>query len=110
MQSGQMDRRITIETLTATRGLSGAQKRSWATLATVWAEEMDYSSGGEFYEANEKTAINKTKFRVRYLSTITETERILYDSNYYDILHIKVIGRKRYMILTAEKKSVWQEQ
>ena len=109
MEAGKLDRRITIQTLTATRGASGAQKRTWATLVTVWAE-INYKAGGEVYEAKEKTAINKVKFRVRYLSTITETERILYDSNYYDILHIEVIGRNRYMILTAEKKSVWQEQ
>jgi SPP1 family predicted phage head-tail adaptor len=109
MGVGQMDRRIEIQVLTATRGASGGQKRTWAELATVWAE-VDYKGGSEVYEAKEKTAINRVKFRIRYLATVTEENRISYDSNFYDITHIEVLGRNCYQILTAEKKTVWQEQ
>jgi SPP1 family predicted phage head-tail adaptor len=103
-----MDRRISIEVLTSTRGSSGGQNNTWAELAEVWAN-IDYRGGNEMYEADEKTAINKVKFTIRYLSTVTETNRVNYESGIYDILHIEVVGRNCYQVITAEKKTINQQ-
>lgn len=92
------DRRIVVERSTETVNVVGDRVDTWATLLTIWASS-DYKGGKEEYESAEKTAIGERKFTVRYsaASSVTEKDRILYNSQYFDIRAINEIGRRDYL-------------
>lgn len=102
---GRLDKRITLQSYTATADAYGQKVETYSTLATVWAW-VKYASGSERILANRETAVADCIFVIRYRSTVTEKTRISYDSVLYDIIHIATStdGRKRYMELTAVKR------
>jgi SPP1 family predicted phage head-tail adaptor len=103
---GDLDRRIEIYTLTEAKDAFGAAIPTDVLLCTVWASILP-SSGREKVEANKPVASNEIIFGIRYRSTVTEKMKIKYLSNYYLITRIDEDvrdGRKRYMVLTAEKR------
>ena len=71
MATGRLDRRITIEQVTQTRGTTGSVKDSWASVHRCWAEKI-FDGGDETYDAARLTADNTVKFRIRYYAGITE--------------------------------------
>ena len=106
MGFGNLDRLITILKWDTTDMIlsNGERYRNWSdVVVNLWAG-LEYSGGDEDYEANQRTASNEIRFKVRYYPGITEKMRILMDSVYYDITHITEVGRGKYLILKAEKK------
>ena len=107
---GKLNQRLIIQNYTTTRSSSGAEVRTWSTLATVWAN-IDFSDvgSGEGYEADQEVATSRVKFKIRYLAGVVEKSRIYYDYSYWDILHISGNERLRYLEITAQKKNMtWQ--
>ena len=102
MKAGNLDRRIRIETKSATLDSYGQQVVTWSLLAEVWAE-IDPKSGREIMASMQTTPEQVKVFRIRYLPTVTETCRIVYRSEAYDILYIAEIGRQEGMEITAKK-------
>lgn len=98
---GRLDRRIVIQESTETKDVYGQPVKTWATLATVWAQ-VDDKSGGETYQAEQLTAYRKTVFVIRFRSGIEERMRILYNNRYYDILSKQAPDRNRFLVLEAE--------
>jgi SPP1 family predicted phage head-tail adaptor len=104
MKIGELDRRIIIEVSTPTRDTDGGEIQSWATFSTVWAN-VDFGTGKEEFEAERLTAIDKTKFTIRYLSGVTKEMRINFDSKYYNIRSVKQGGmRKEFLELLTENR------
>jgi len=101
MNVGKMDRKITIEKYTTSRSASGEQTESWETLSTVWAQ-LRYKRAVEVEENNELVAVRTATWIIRYLSTVNETMRISYNSEYYYITGVKIYGRNEYMELETE--------
>jgi SPP1 family predicted phage head-tail adaptor len=102
MAFGELDRRVIIQQGTETVGANGERSVVWSTFVTLWAG-IDYGTGGEDYEAGQRTASNEVNFVVRYYPGITEKMRVSYDSASYDILHISEVGRQRYLMLKSVK-------
>lgn len=105
MEPGRLDRKITLQSRTVTLNDYNEPIESWATLAEVWAN-VDYpktGSGESFYGALEIATTN-TLFTIRYLSTVTAIERVLFDSDVYDIERIAEIGRRNFLQITAKRK------
>jgi SPP1 family predicted phage head-tail adaptor len=103
--AGQLDRRIVIESYTATRDALGGEVQTWATHATVWGGVIYKElQSDETQMAGSQVASKKVNFRIRYLSTVTEKMRVSFESEYYDILSITHEGRKRFTILEAERR------
>lgn len=103
--AGQLDRRITIESYTATRDVLGGEVQTWATHTTVWAGVMYKElQSDESQMAGSQVASRKVNFRIRYLSTVTEKMRVNFESEYYDILSITHEGRKRFTVLETERR------
>ena len=100
MRIGELDRRIVIEAPTVTQNSYGEQVSSWATYRTVWAK-MEWKGGSEKEETERMTATSKVCFYIRNLDiSITEQNRILYDSKYYVINVINEIeGREAFLEL-----------
>lgn len=93
MKAGKLDRRVTLQTLTVTRDSYGAAIESWTDLDTVWAEVIPLK-GREYFTAAQIVAEKMLKFRIRYRTDLTETMRIVYAGQTYDVQYMAEIGRR----------------
>lgn len=93
MEAGKLDRRISIRQLTLTQDEVGGQVEDYETeRAAVWAQKRDLS-GRELILAQQTAAEATVRFFIRFRSDVELTDRIVYDSENYDIQHIAEIGR-----------------
>lgn len=102
MNIGRLDRKIVIENFTTAKNSLNETVSTWNTFHTCFAA-VQMAGGSETVEADKITAVNKVKFKIRYFAGINEKMRVLYDSNYYDILEIHELGREG-LWLTATKR------
>lgn len=103
MQAGKLDRRITIQRVTTTRDEFNAPVEAWTDLTTVWAS-YEPVKDGERYRAGERAAEISARFQIRYSPTVadvTPTDRLVFDRRTYAITHVKEIGRREGLELTA---------
>lgn len=95
-----MDRRITFQRkVITTNGFNEDQITGWtdlSTFPTVWAAVKE-SNGNEAYAGDKLTAERVTTFTIRYRSDLNEEYRISYDGNFYDVLSILEVSRKRFL-------------
>lgn len=99
---GQFDRRICIEAPSTSRGASGQELLTWSTFAECWASvEYPGTRTDEQVVADQEVSITSVIFRIRYRDGLNQKMRILYNSNYYDILNVLEVGRKDYLRLPA---------
>lgn len=103
MNIGPLDRKITIQKQTATRGTAGGQSITWPTYHSCWAQKVE-KAGNEAINNQATVATNQTTFFIRYKSGITENMRIVYDSENYWITFIKEHGRYAFLEIKAEKR------
>lgn len=97
---GELDRRITIQTASAT-GVDalGESTSGWSTYSQPWAK-IEWESGSEGEDASQIANREIVSFLIRYDANITPMMRISYDSDLFDIESItQVGGRKRFQLL-----------
>lgn len=93
MISGRMDRQITLMQPTTTYNDYGEPVNSFAAHSTIFAN-VQQSGSKEAYQAGKAVDIDAV-FRIRYMSAITETWQIVYDSVTYEIVgRPKELGRQ----------------
>lgn len=100
MQSGKLDRLITIERQTETVAASGAVSRAWSEVATVRAA-VQQQTASEFLAGFGEAATGTVIFLIRYLPGITTADRIGFKGRAYDLKEIKETGRARALELRA---------
>ncbi len=105
---GRKDTRITISSRTSTNDpVTNEPEYTYATLATVWAEELGPLSS-EKYEADQQVAVNIVRFRVRSSETLRtsldETCRVTRGTDTFEISRIEKIGRNVELVLTCEMR------
>lgn len=103
MRAGELDRKIIIQSLTQTRDAYGATVDVWATFAEVWARKRDIR-GDEYFAAQQVNARVDVVFLIRYLAGVTNTMRISYNNQFWDIRSINEIGRREGLEIYAEVK------
>lgn len=103
MRSGDMDRKIIIQSRTLSKNASGEAEETWATFATVWAQKLDFA-GKEYFAAKQVNSEVSTKFKIRWLSGLKMEMRISFDSIIYDIQSIAELGRREGIEIMAEAK------
>lgn len=101
MNIGRLDRKIVIESYTLSKNALNESVGSWSTYHTCFANVLK-SGGNEYIEADKVTATNRVKFKIRFFAGINEKMRIVYNSNYYDIIEIQELEREGLWI-TATK-------
>jgi len=94
-------RKIVIERVTRTQDAFGAIIETWATFATIYANIIPVS-GRELYSSDRPNLRSSTRFYIYYRDDITEKDRILYDSNYYDITYMREIGYRESLEIVGE--------
>lgn len=104
-QIGNMRERVEVQNVTESRTTSGYAVETWTTAATVWAEvTYNILPSGEEQMADRKTATQVTNFRIRTRTDVNEKTRLLYRSEYFDIVAIEYTPGREFMILQGEKR------
>jgi SPP1 family predicted phage head-tail adaptor len=103
---GEMDRHIQIQAASSSYSDTGHEVITWNTIRTCWSNiRYGENNNTEDFEAQQQVSITDTFFVVRYFTGLTAKHRIVYNSETYDILNILEIGRKRHLLLQAEKRT-----
>jgi SPP1 family predicted phage head-tail adaptor len=98
MNPGKLNRRIVIQVRTLTKDSTGGRIQTWTDSATVWAEIV-LQRGTSSIIADAERIQDTRQFRIRHRAIAAETNRILYQSKFYDITGITEEGIKNTMIL-----------
>jgi SPP1 family predicted phage head-tail adaptor len=102
IRSGNLDRRVVIQTSTESQGSTGEVTPSWSTFATVWASRRD-TLGSERVRAGAETAMADAVFRIRWLSGVTAKMRLTEGSDVWDIVALAELGRREGLDLTCTR-------
>ena len=96
MKAGDLRNRVIIQSKSVTRDGYGAEVITWSTHATVWAA-VEPLRGREWTETRQVQADVDTRVRIRYLSTVTPSMRVLWGTRVFEIIAppIHVQERKR---------------
>ena len=103
LSAGKMDRKIVLQRFTETFDSYNESVKTWATLATRWAS-YEPISDGERFRASETAATLSARFVIRYSSavaTLNPKNRLTFDGTTYEILHVKELGRREGLEITA---------
>lgn len=102
--SGELNRRITLESLVQTRDTEGGMSDSWTAVATVWSKVANLSGfernasahGGQVAEA-------RTEFTLRYRADLNAKMRVRYGTKLFNIRHLSDYAEAhRYVVLTCD--------
>lgn len=98
MAAGAMRYRLALERSTTSRGTAGGVSKSWAGLATVWADYQP-NRGREFFAARSLLAETNAVFKIRYRD-VTAKDRAIFRGRIYNIVDVVAEdGRTRYLLL-----------
>lgn len=100
LNSGDLDRRISIEVLSESQNSMGEVTREWVPHAEVWAKVIA-GRPIERFEDNRTIALNPILFFIRYLSGVGFTSRIIYHGHPYEVTGLTEIGRREYLKIEA---------
>ena len=105
---GELDKRITIDSVVSTPDLAyGGKTRAYTLFRTVWAK-IEWKGGFEKEEGDKITGMVKAHFYVRDIdmSALTIQSRITYDSKYFfpKVINYDIDGRKNFIEIIAEYK------
>ncbi len=98
MKSGDLDRRIIIESKSIVRQTDGFENITWGNFLSMWAQKM-HETGKEKTDDNNRSTERMIKFKTRYHSTITNEMRIVWNGGHYKIEDIKELGREDGLII-----------
>lgn len=85
--SGDLNRRITLETLSTTSDGSGGVISTWNTLATVWAQ-VSPKSGTEKLHGDQLTPTITYDVTIRYRKDVDASMRVIYEGRTLRILGV----------------------
>jgi SPP1 family predicted phage head-tail adaptor len=107
MQAGKLDRKIILQRFTTTVDAYNEPVLTWATLATRSAS-YEPMSDGERFRAGETAANASARFVIRWssaVSTLNPKDRLQYEGETWQILHVKEIGRREGLELTCSARA-----
>ena len=106
MKIGKMDRRISVEHRNTTRDEYGQVGPGYTTTATIWADVVFRGSPREklldasIYPSAEIAVIIR---HPRGSWTPTDTMRVNFNAEYYDVVGMQEIGRREGLRLFCER-------
>ena len=84
VRSGKLRHKIAIQQITVTQDANGDTTKTWATVASPWANVVPVS-GREYFNAKQHTSEISHTVEIRYDASITPKMRVLHNSRYFDI-------------------------
>ena len=107
MTIGELDRRVTIETLSTSANSYGELTRSYSLFRTVWAA-IEWKGGTEKMDESSKiTGMTKLHIYIRNLdvSSLTLQSKIVYESkSYFPKVINQIEGRTAFLEIICENK------
>jgi SPP1 family predicted phage head-tail adaptor len=102
MRLGPLDRRVTVqrETVTSTDDLNNPVT-AWSDLFDAWAS-VRFDFEDENVAAQQRYAERVVTFTIRWQSDVKTTDRVLFESDPFNILGIRELGRKDGLELKAK--------
>ena len=103
----KLDRRITLQRFTSTTDTYNEPVLTWGTLATRWAS-YEPLSDGERFRAGETAADASARFVIRWstdVSDLNPKDRLTFEGRTYQILHVKEVGRREGLEITAAARA-----
>lgn len=101
LEAGKLDRQIEIQKPTKSKSGMGGETITWKIFKRVWAEKVPVRASERFI-GGQMQASKVDQFRIRYLSGLTTSMRILFAGQYYRILGIDEYERGVSMEIVAE--------
>lgn len=124
MQSGPLDRLISIQRNTAAPSPSGEPIEAWTNIALRRAASKGPITGNERFASPEKVAYEQTEFRVRYsadVAALTPLDRVVEPAlsqeqaddpayvipqrSIYDVLGVMEIGRREGLRILTQRRA-----
>ena len=93
MRAGWLRHRVTIQEKVITRDVYGEEDFTWENTRTVWAS-VEPARGREFLQAQTEQVTYDTTVRMRYGTTITPENRIVWNDQYYDVRSVVSVLEK----------------
>jgi len=84
MNIGKLRHRVALQSFSETVDSYGEAIATYATYATVWGS-IEPLSGKELLNAQQQQAEVTIRIKIRYLSTVTEKDRVLFGDDVYEI-------------------------
>lgn len=102
MQAGQLNSRVTVQTLVAGTDLIGQPVTTWQDAGQLWAS-VRYMSGIESLKAGAQSATAKASIRVRYRQDLTTAMRVLHGATVFAVTAVLPDEQRREFVdLTVE--------
>ncbi len=92
MNIGRLDRRVTISERQSTVDTQNHPTTSYVSRGEFWAR-VDYISGSHTEGGDQVVQVERVKFTVRYNRNFTNTDKITYNGDDYDIISLTELGR-----------------
>ena len=86
-RAGRYRHRVTIQRVTETKDADGGYVKTWADLATVWAEIRGVG-GREYFDKDVVTSEVSCVFIIRFRSDLVPTDRLSWNGDSYEIVAI----------------------
>jgi len=103
MDSGKLDKRITLQANVPTKSDEGEFVDTWVDMATVWAA-IEPLSGRAYFTAQQANSDVTGTVRIRYRTDVKPSWRIKYGDRYFQIVTLINQGENR-----AELKIMYKE-
>lgn len=106
MRAGRLDRRVTLQRRTVTRGSTGQEVETWADERRIWMSKRDVKAS-ERFTGDQLVAEVDTIFTARALAVSDvspETHRLVYDDRIFELKGLREIGRRGWQELFALRR------
>ena len=101
MRAGDLRHRVTIKAKSVARDDYGQETITWTTFATVWAA-VEPLTGKDYIAGQQLEAAVDTRIRLRDLSGVVPTMRVIFGSHTYDVksppIHLLEKGREMHLM------------
>jgi SPP1 family predicted phage head-tail adaptor len=104
MNAADLDRRVTLQRATITRGASGSKIETYGTLVEVWAKFTYQPQGKEGETSGLLESVQRVFIRIRYLAGLTTSDRVQYKGTTFDIISIRETARLEFLDLLCEER------
>lgn len=93
MRAGWLRHRVEIQEKTVTRDAYGEEDFTWETVDTIWAS-VEPARGRDLMQQQTEQVLYDTIVRMRYGTTVTPENRLVYSGQYYDVRSVISIMEK----------------
>jgi len=105
ISAGEMQRRITIRSVTRTPDGGGGYTETPVDVATVWSK-VEPLQGREQLEAMQTGMKQPHRFTIRYRNDVDGATQVLYDGHRYDVTSvIDVNAERREIQILADREA-----